>query len=80
MGEEDAFVKRVTDKATRYTAHSDMSLNSVFVHMDLYQLLEIDEKLGIVNIKVWLQLFYNIPTLAWDPEETNVSVVIVPPR
>ena len=46
MTEEKKFVDSLLQRATNYTPHTNMVNNSVYLYLDLYQLLSVDEKEG----------------------------------
>ena len=65
--EEQEWVASILNQTTNHTPHSNMLNNTVFICLDLYQLLGIDEKEGTVNIKLWLYITYYLPHIVWDP-------------
>ena len=76
---EQNFVDELLSKITKHAPHANMTDNTVYLYIDLYQLLGVDEKQALVNLKLWFYLTYYIPDLAWDPEAIGVYSVIFPP-
>ena len=66
---EADFIASIVAKATAYTPHGNMIDNTVYLYTDLYQLLDVDEKMGLVNAKIWMYLYYYLPDIAWDPAD-----------
>ena len=78
---EKSFVDCLLEKTTKYTPDGQMLNNTVYIYIDLYQLLGIDEKEGIVTAKMWIYLMYNLEHLAWNPSmHEDVSSVILPAK
>ena len=80
LTEEKQFIDTLLEKTTKYTPHSKMLNNTVFLYSDLYQLIDVDEKGGFVNARVWIYLTYYLDHLKWDPTENNIYSVQLPPN
>ena len=52
--------------------------NTVFLFVDLYQILEVDERQAIVSLRLWISLSYYLPDLEWDPAKNGVTNVMLP--
>ncbi|XP_063722392.1 neuronal acetylcholine receptor subunit alpha-5-like [Symsagittifera roscoffensis] len=37
--------------------------------VELFQLMDIDERRNLAKMRIWLEESYSIPALAWDPED-----------
>ena len=79
LTEEKNFVDSLLEQTTKYTPHSKMINNTVFLYTDLYQLIDVDEKGGFVVAKVWVYLTYYLDHLAWDPTQNKIYSVQLPP-
>ena len=73
---EKDFLDSLLGKLTKYSPHVD-SNRTVYAYMDLYQLLGVDEKEGVVSVKVWIFLTYYIDSIKWDPDEVGVEAIQV---
>ena len=68
-------------RLTKYTHPFDMLNNTVFIYFDLYQILEVDEKNGVLQAKFWLYYYYYAPSAEWEPEDYgNISTMLVPAK
>ena len=79
LAEEQQFVSHLVDQSTRSTVHSEMRNNTVYFYLDLYQILSINEKEGVVNLKLWVFLSYYLPHLQWNASDYGgISAVSLP--
>ena len=75
LQQEQAFVDAILDLTTKNTYSSQMYNDSIYVEIDLYQLLDIDEKESVVSVKIWLGIYYYLPQLQWDPTSNGPYMV-----
>ena len=54
---------------TLYMAPEAMTNNTVFIFVDLYQILDVNEKEGLVSLKLWVFYYYHLEHIRWDPAE-----------
>ena len=50
---------------------------TVFAFVDLYQLLDVNEREGVLSIKLWIFLSYYVEAVKWDPEQIGVHQIQV---
>ena len=77
--EEQQFIDTLVNNATLYSPHSNMRNGSVYLFMDVWQLLGIDQKEGTVQLKLWIYVTYYLPHLAWNPVDFGgLEIVTLP--
>ena len=76
--EENGLVEKLTQRLTKLTPPAGMLNNSVTVFCDLYQIVDVDEKNGVIKLKIWLFISYKMEEKLWDPSEhgnmTNIQL------
>ena len=55
-----------------------MQNGSVFVYLDLYHILSVNEREGYVTVKMWLFFFYFSLSSQWNVSQTGIACMIVP--
>ena len=78
--DEDEFIASKLKNITKRTPSSKMVNNTVFVYLDVYQLLGVDEKEGTINLKLWLYVSYRLPNIVWDPATNGIYGFSLPRR
>lgn len=77
--EENKFINSLVNKTSRYSKPPNLLNDTVEFSLDLFQIVDIDERQGIIKIRIYVLVDYIIPELAWNPEDTNgVDYVLVP--
>ena len=77
--EENDLISRIQSNLTRYFAPFDMVDNTVYLYVDLYKILSVDEREGSWTVKLWMYLYYFCPSVAWDISlYGNRTTLIVP--
>ena len=61
------------NKLTKNSPPAGIVNDTVFVYMDLYQIINIQEKNGILTLKLWMYIYYNLKEPLW--ESSNFSGV-----
>ena len=56
-------------KSRPYILPANFNNSRVWLYVDLYQILEVNEKSGTIVLKLTKIFFYQREDLAWDPEE-----------
>ena len=79
LSSEQEWISSILNETTKNTPHTDMRNKTVYLYVDLYQLLGIDEKEGTVNVKLWLFITYYLDHLTWDPVANGIYWVDLPP-
>ncbi len=67
--EEAELVAKVTANLTKYFAPFDIVNNTVFLFVDLYKILGVDERAGSWTVKLWMYHYYYCPSIQWDPRD-----------
>ena len=76
--DEQIIIDSLLNRTTKFTV--PVKNLTVVYTIELFQLLDIDEKQNLVTMRVWICINYTIPELAWDPADfDNVSLVYLPP-
>ena len=58
-----------------------MHNDTVYTYIDLYQIVDVDEKNGILKAKFWLFYYYYSPAARWNPEDYgNINIMQVPAK
>ena len=58
-----------------------MTNNTVYVYVDLYQILDVDEKNGVLSAKLWVYMYYFTPSAHWNRSEFGgLDFVVVPAK
>ena len=42
---------------------------TVFIYLSLYQIVDVDERNGVLTVKLWMYLYYKFKEPLWDPAE-----------
>ena len=70
--EEKAFIDSKLDGITVNSAPSNLFCNRVSVMLKFYQIVDVDEKEGILSTKILLQYSYTVPGIAWERYDVNL--------
>ena len=69
----------VENKATKHVKPLDLENNTVHVEVDLYHIHAVDEKNGLLILKLWTSVYYYSPSVSWNPAEYgNYSSIQLP--
>ena len=79
LSSEQEWISSILNQTTKNTPHTDMRNNTVYLNVDLYHLLGIDEKEGTLNVKLWLYVTYYLEHIAWDPTVNGIYFIDLPP-
>ena len=66
--EEQKLAKHLFRTLTKFSPHSNMYNNSIYPLLDLYQIIDVDERNSELTTKIWLQIHYFVDVAAWDPD------------
>jgi len=61
----------VKSRMPEYGAPTDIVNDTVWIASDIYQLVDVDEKNGILTAKLTTSILYKMESLQWDPEDYN---------
>ena len=77
--QEEKLTRLITSKLTKTHPPVGMQNNSVFVYFDIYQIVDVIEKDGLITVKLWLYAYYILEEPLWNEAEfNNVSIVQFP--
>ena len=77
---ETRLLDKLKSSIPQYSPPADFKDKTVFIYLDLYQLLDVDEKNGLMTAKLWLYYYYYSDSAKWDPSEYgNIQALLVPP-
>ena len=71
VNEETVLLQKLNNVLPKYHPPHDMQNNTVYIYVDLYQILDVDEKNGVLSAKLWLYFYYYTPSALWDPNDYN---------
>ena len=57
------------NRLTKLTPPGGLVNNSVEVCSDLYQIVDVDEKNGMINLKIWMYVSYKLEEPLWEPSD-----------
>ena len=77
--EETLLFERLKNSLPKYSPPQDMTNNSVYIFIDLYQIANVDEKDGFITAKLWLYYYYYSQSARWNSTEYNKPELFVPP-
>ncbi|XP_075255777.1 neuronal acetylcholine receptor subunit alpha-5-like [Convolutriloba macropyga] len=76
---EQKLLKQLKSKVPQLIPPMDMVNNMVNVKIDIYQIVDIDEKDGLWTAKLYLYLFYDTPSARWNREDYGgIELITVP--
>ena len=67
--EEKVLRDLVLNKLTKNSPPGAMVNDTVFTFVDLYQIADVDEKNGILTLKMWTYIYYWMDQPLWDPAQ-----------
>ena len=77
--EEQQLKERLQKVLPKYRPPLDMVNNSVYVSMDLYQILDVDEKNGIITAKFWAYFYYFSEKSKWNASDYGgIKILLFP--
>ncbi|XP_075258337.1 neuronal acetylcholine receptor subunit alpha-5-like [Convolutriloba macropyga] len=79
VAEERYILGRLLKSLPRFSIPHDMKQNTVYIYVDLYQILEVDERSGLLSAKLWLYYYYYSPSAMWNLTEYSKTMVLVVP-
>ena len=65
--EEKQLVDLLEAKLTKHSPPAGMVNQTVFMYLSIYQIVDVDEKNGILTLKLWMYLYYKMYNALWDP-------------
>ena len=66
---EAAFIESKLANATVNSIPKNLKNETVYIFLDLYQIIDVEEKQGLLHLKVYYYIYYELPSLVWDPEQ-----------
>ena len=66
---EDELVALVKSKLSKHYPPVNMANNEVVIYLDMYQILGVDEKNGMISLKLWFYIYYKLNEHLWNPED-----------
>ena len=70
-GNEETYnlIDKLKSNFNRFSPPQDLFNQTVQIYLELYKVLDIDEKQGLINLKLILIVTYGSNIAAWNPEE-----------
>ena len=79
VGEEEQLKEKLEKVLPKFRPPLDMLNNTVFLHMDLFQILDVDEKNGVIMAKFWAYIYYFSENAKWNPADyEGIEILIFP--
>ena len=79
--EEEELMASLKESLPKYRPPEDMALNTVLLYVDLYQILDVDEKNGVITVKLWLYTFYFSESARWNSSDYGgLDTLLVPAK
>ena len=78
VAKETELLDLVKSKLTTTSPPPGMLNNSVFLYLDIYQVVDVDEKDGLISLKLWVYIFYFLEEPLWNENDYNVSMMQFP--
>ena len=79
--EENNLLQFLQERIPKYTHPLDMLNRTVYMYIDLYQIVDVDEKNGVLKAKFWLFYYYYSKLAQWEPENYgNITVAQFPAK
>ena len=76
---EDDLVLKLTKHLTKHATPPDMVNQTVYLYVDLVQLLNIDEKNGLVTLQLRILFYYKSTSAKWNPRDFyNYTLLFFP--
>ncbi|XP_075244296.1 neuronal acetylcholine receptor subunit beta-3-like isoform X2 [Convolutriloba macropyga] len=76
---EKRLIEKLKSSLPKYTPPADLLDNTVYIFMDLYQLLDVNEKDGLITVKLWLYYYYHSESARWNVSDFGgIQSVLVP--
>ena len=69
LQEENVLSDFLKNRLTKNSPPGGMVNNTVYVYVDLYQIVDVDEKNGVLTLKLWLFTYYRLDESLWKPSE-----------
>ena len=69
--EEKELADLLQARLTKHTPPAGIVNQTVFVYMSIYQIVDVDEKNGILTMKLWMYTYYRFHEPLWDPLKYN---------
>ena len=80
-GNEETYnlVEKLKSNFNRFAPPHDLINKSVKLYIELFKVLDIDEKQGLINLKMILIVSYGSNSSVWDPEDHGgIEVITIP--
>ena len=77
---EKLLIAKLESSLPKYSPPADLLNKTVFVFVDLYQLSDVNEKDGLITVKLWLYYYYYSESAKWNVEDFGGIRSILVPR
>ena len=67
--EEGKLADLLRAKITKHSPPADMVNRTVFIYLSIYQIVDVDEKMGMFTMKFWMYIYYKLQHPLWDPRK-----------
>ncbi|XP_075260046.1 neuronal acetylcholine receptor subunit beta-3-like isoform X2 [Convolutriloba macropyga] len=78
--QEMELFSEIQKKLTRFSPPADLFNKSVYPYFDLYKILDIDEKNGLISVKAFVCGYYYVPSVRWNVSEKDGASQMFFPR
>ena len=77
--ETQNLVNKLKSNFNRFTPPKDLLNNSVQIFVELFKIMDVEEKQGLITLKIMLIVTYASKSAAWDPDEYGgIEVLTIP--
>ena len=77
---QEELMNKLRKKVPKYMPPSDLKYKQVAVKLDIYQILDVNEKDGLMTLKLFVYYYYNSLSAKWDPDEYNGTRMLAVPK
>ena len=77
---QEKLLNKLRKKVPRSLPPLDLKYRQVAVKIDIYQIVDVNEKDGLMTVKLFVYYWYNSPSAKWDPAEYNGTRMLAVPK
>ena len=81
VADERQLLEKLQNSIPKYTPPYDMENKTVYFYLEMLQILNVDQKMGIWEVKFFVDIYYYTPSAKWDPKEYGngtLDAMVVP--
>ncbi|XP_075244617.1 neuronal acetylcholine receptor subunit beta-3-like [Convolutriloba macropyga] len=76
--EQTKLMERLKNSLPKYAPPDDMKNNTVHIFIDIYQISDVNERQGVITVKLWLYYYYYSEHAKWNASEYRFPGLLVP--